>query len=50
MSLWINRKDKDGKTHMYAIPFAPTLIIAVIGVLVALLLPAIQALKMWLRS
>ena len=38
MSLWLKRKEKDGKTYLYAFPFVPLIIITVIGILVALLL------------
>jgi hypothetical protein len=48
MSLWLKRKDKDGKTHIYAIPFAPFIFIALMGILVALLLPLVQAIRAWL--
>jgi hypothetical protein len=48
VSLWLKRKDKDGKTHIYAIPFAPLIIIAFIGLLVALLLALLQTVGAWL--
>jgi type II secretory pathway component PulF len=51
MSLWIRRKDEDGKTHFFAILFAPWIILiimAVIGIFLALLLPIFQAIKQWL--
>lgn len=47
MSLWLQRKEKDGKTHLYAVPFVPLIIIPLIGLLVALLLPVIQAIRVW---
>lgn len=49
MSLWLRRKDKDGKTRLYALPFSH-FIIAIIGIMVALLLPLIQAVRTWLSG
>jgi hypothetical protein len=45
MSLWLKRKDKTGRTHIYAVPFAPTVIFAVIGILIALLIPLLQFIR-----
>ena len=48
MSLWLQRKDKDGKTHIYAVaPIIPWIIILLIGISLALLLPVIQAIRAW---
>ena len=48
MSLWLQRKDANGGTHYFAVPCAPLAILAIVGILVALLLPAIQAVRAWL--
>jgi hypothetical protein len=48
MSLWLQRKNKDGKTYIYAVPFAPMVVIAFFGALVAILLPIVQAVRAWL--
>jgi len=50
MSLWFRRKDKDGKTHLYAVPFAPWFLLPIIGISIALLLPIVQAIREWLRG
>ena len=50
MSLWLKRKDKDGKTYLYAVPLAPLVILPLIGVLVGVLLPLIQAINGWLGN
>ena len=48
MSLWLKRKHQDGKTYVYAVPFAPLLLLALFGLLVAVLLPVIQAIRAWM--
>jgi hypothetical protein len=48
MSLWLQHKDKDGKTHLYAVPFVPWLILPILGISIALLLPVVQAVRAWL--
>ena len=45
MSLWLKRKDKDGKTYLLRVPLAPLVILPLFGVLVAVLLPLIQAIN-----
>jgi hypothetical protein len=50
MSLWLKRKDSEGKTHFYAIPFVPFVIVALFGILIALLLPFAQAIRAWLSA
>ena len=50
MSLWLKRKDKDGRTYIYAVPLAPLVILPLFGVLVAVLLPLIQAINGWLSE
>jgi hypothetical protein len=50
MSLWLQRKDKDGKTYMYAVPFAPMVVVAFLGVLLALLVPILHAVRAWLAG
>jgi hypothetical protein len=45
MSLWLKRKDKEGRTHIYAVPIAPTVIFAMIGILIALLIPVLQFIR-----
>jgi hypothetical protein len=48
MSLWLQLKGKDSKTHIYAVPLLPLLIVPLIGISIALLLPIIQAIRAWL--
>lgn len=43
MSLWFERKGKDGKRHLYSVPFDPLILIAVFGVCLAMLLTLTQA-------
>jgi hypothetical protein len=47
MSLWLKRKDKDGKTHIYALP-NPLILIPLLAILIGLLLPIVQAIRAWL--
>jgi hypothetical protein len=46
MSLWIRRRDKQGRVHWCLVGVPWLWLIAIIGVLLALLLPLVQ----WLRS
>ena len=48
MSLWLKRKDKEGRTHFYAIPFAPTVIFAFVVILIVFLMSSLQAIRAWL--
>ena len=51
MSFWPQGvKDKDGKTYLYAVPLAALVILPLIGVLVGVLLPLIQAINGWLGN
>ena len=43
MSLWIRRKDEDGKTNLYSVSFPLWIILPVIGISIALLLPIVHA-------
>ena len=47
MSLWIRHKTSDGKTHYNAVPFAPLAVVAMVGLLVAIILSALQAVAIW---
>jgi hypothetical protein len=47
MSLWWKRKDKDGKTKMFVIPFGPTIVLTacyLIAVLILLVIAGIASL------
>jgi hypothetical protein len=48
MSLWFRRKDKKGRTPLYAVPFAPFVLVALVGMVFAMLLPIVQALRAWI--
>jgi hypothetical protein len=50
MSLWMQRKDSDGKTHIDVIPFAPIVVVAFAGVLIAVLLPIMSTVREARRS
>ena len=43
MSLWLRRRDADGKIHHYAIPFDPLALIGFVGIAVGFSLPIILA-------
>ncbi len=45
MSLWFRRRDGRSRTHYCSLPFEPLVIIAFLGILVALLLATIQTLQ-----
>ena len=46
MSLWLKRKDKDGKTKMYVVPFGATIIFMAAGVVASLILFVIACVAM----
>ena len=45
MSLWIRRRDADGKLHQYAIPFDPLALIAGVGISIGFLLSFLFAFR-----
>ena len=45
MSLWIRRRDADGKFHQYAIPFDPLAFIAIVGISIGLTLSFVFAFR-----
>lgn len=45
MSLWIRRREADGRFHHYAIPFSPFAIVIAVGILVGFFLPLILAIR-----
>ena len=45
MSLWIRRRDADGKLHQYAIPFDPMAFVAIVGILMGLTLSFVIAFR-----
>lgn len=45
MSLWFPTRDKDGKMHHVLVPFEPLVLVAFVGVAVALLLPLLVAFR-----
>jgi hypothetical protein len=46
MSFWWQRNE-NGNTHYYAFPFAPMVLLIILGIVVAMILPAIQAVRAW---
>jgi len=42
MSVWINRKDRNGKSYLRQIDFDPLIMIAVIGILAAIIIPQVK--------
>jgi len=45
MSLWLRRRDKDGTVHHIAIPFAPLVLVAVLGMSLALIVPFLRSFR-----
>jgi hypothetical protein len=46
MSFWLPGKRKDGKRYLYSVSIPMTLVIIMMGLLIAVLLPLLQ----WLRA
>jgi hypothetical protein len=44
MSFWFRRKDKQGRVHYYSVNVSVMVVIAVVGILIALPLPVLQRL------
>lgn len=45
MSLWVRRRDADGKSHQYAIPFDPLVLMGIIGISIGFTLSLVLAFR-----
>ena len=45
MSLWLSKRNADGRVHYYAVPFDPTLFLISVGICLGLSLPLVFALR-----
>ena len=50
MSIGFFRKGADGKRHYYSVSVPLFPVLALLGILIAILLPLLQALRVWLRG
>ena len=50
MSLWLHRKDPEGRTHYIASSAIVLLAIPILGILIAAILPLVQSCRVWFRG
>ena len=50
MSFWIHRKDKAGRIHYVSVSIPVFLVVALLGMLLACILPYVAWLRAWLRG